>query len=1312
MKHIISIDVGTNSCGWSLCKEYNNKQIELLDIGVLIFPIGTNVDEKSNSETTKNEQRRTYRGMKRNLFRYKLRRKKLKKLLSTLEMLPDYNNQYKHKGQYQSLDIYKLRSNAIEKKIPLKEIGRIFMLLNKYRGFENNSKKLTLGEDTIKGDENKIVSTSIIELNELIKNSGAKTIGEYFYLMHKKAKEYYKQGKWHNPNEPIDERAVNKDGKLVLYNSRGIRRQFGRYTARKMYQKEFDLIWETQKMIYDKTNPNIFTGSPTEYENIKNLHCKEKQMKLTDFKKTNYWIIRNYCIYYQRPLKSQRQFVSSCQLENNKKVIPASSPLYQEFRIWKNLGDLRYSNYKENIINEHLPLEWKKIIAEYLIINKKVYVSKPSKIKKNDNNVYIIDLIKDMNDNVIISDDGTNEKYIKGNLTYSILFECLGTKKFNSLKNDNKLEKLWHHIYMAKDDEWLKNTLLCKWKLNEATTNKLIEYGLEGGHGSYSAKAIRKILPFMKEEADEFTAKVQAGYLIEPGKITEQFKLKDKISPLKYQELRNPVVEKAVSQTIKIVNAILEKYKNEINREKLEIRIESTRKLKKPRKEREKMLRYFREKDKIRQKYADFLNQRRKEGKLNFNRQIEKYDSVINKYELWLEMGMDEEDSTFTEFEKITNRTDKEKHRLWLECNRICPYTGKIITLTKLFSSEIEIEHIIPLSRSLDNSFNNKTITFSNINQEKGKRTAYEYMLWKNELEDFKKRINSSTNKFSKSKKEQFLKQNINNEFTQSQISNTSYIAKFVRQKMMEISHSVQFTNGMATAELRRNDWKLSNLLDKIRFEEEMNIDNIDDWLKNFSTYRKDFFQWYQMKENSTDLKRNISDIPNKLIDEYEKESGNDLAKCLDIINKFDAFKNKSGSSKDRSDYRHHAIDAFITACCSSGIIKHLSTNNRLREEKGIPLYDEYGKPTRMLINRPFDYEQLKQKIKEILVCHVKNQKLIVSRINKHKTRNGLKEQKVYAPQGPLHKDGLYGKLKEPFLQGINKENVYVKRVPLFDSQRIDVVLFNKATELNKVVDLNLRKVLEKRISKYGNGKKAFSKDSLEKDPIFMYSLNNYPNGREISKKGNALPVVKSVRVINKNSRNLINLPAKDCKGNVIDYNRYVESSGNYMIIYYELQQQNLRKPLRSYKIISFFEAVKTKTENKKLFPDEIKFKNNILGLRKECQWLKQGDLVILYENLKDKSKINWDSKEELSKRLYIVKQISENVTVNKKYGEYYYGNVSLLRANRTSKNIKYPSSKYKMGIVSFTCSHVDLNAIKIRLSPLGCDFLIGEECF
>lgn len=1341
MKHIIGIDAGTNSTGWALIQEDDDEKVELVDIGSYIFPIGTNVDPTSNAETTKNEQRRNYRGIKRNLFRYKLRRKKLKKLLGELKMLPNFEKTYMVKKKLQSLDLYEWRAKAIKEQIPLDEIGRIFLLLNKYRGFQSNAKKQIVEveeKDKNKKEENKKVENGIKQLTDLINNTGAATIGEYYYLMHKKAKELYEKNKWHNPNELIDERLKNENGEIILYDSRGIRRQFGRYTGREMYQEEFDLIWKTQKYFYDKIEEteNIFSGSAKEYLEIKKEKDIPKKIQLLkEYKETNYWQIRNFCIYYQRPLRSQKKYLSNCQFEKNKKVIPASHPLYQEFRIWKNLADLRYSLDEENIFNQPLPLEWRKIVFDYLMVNnldnenfvtEKVYISKAKNSKNNTQNIYLKDLLADISANVVFkTEDEESEKYIKGNSTHFVFYQALGKEIYTELKEAGKLEKLWHHLYMATNDDWLKDTLLCKWKFgndekkHEAIVNKLIAFELEDNYGSFCAKTIKSILPYLQTGQDEYTA---IESVIKDEKIKERKStqgIKENISQLKYQELRNPVVEKSASQVIKIVNAILEKYKDEINREKLEIRIESTRELKKPRQQREKLLREIRKKDEIREEYANFLNKKREEGKLQFNRKIYKNDSIIGKFELWLEMGYDKDDDGFIEFSKVEKPDEKQKHTLWLECGRLCPYTGKPINLTALFSPVTEIEHIIPLSRSLDDSFNNKTLTFTSINHEKGNRTAFEYMQWKNDLDNFKKRIKY----FSDAKKEFFLMnaEDAANKFTNNQLGNTGYITKYLRKKMMEVTPSVQFTVGSATAQLRNQDWKLSNLLDKIRFEEEKGID-IDSYLQQLKMLRKDFFTWYRKKENSTDVKINLKTISPEIILEYEKESRNNFSECIEMVNQFDEFRKANNKSlkKNRSDHRHHAIDAFITACCSRSITQYLSTYNRVREEQGLAEYSEHGGLNREEIERPFDYEQLKQKIKEILVCHNIGQKLITSRKNKHKTKNGIKEQKTFAPQGALHKEGLYGKLKNPERQGIDKKDAFVKRIPIFQQiGTTKTINFKTMNDLDKVYDKNVKEILRRRIEKYGSGEKAFSKEALVNDPLYLYSLKKYPNGfkeNEIPisrKKDKPLPVIKNVRVLYKNSRNLIQLKAKDEYNIVVNENRYAETEGNYIMALYELKQFDKkgkeRKPLRDFRLLSFFEAVERKRKGGKLFSDEIERDGKHLPLMKDCHWLKQGDLIVRYEDEEIQKKILKKDTSIIIPRMYKIAELNQQVNVDKKTGkESPFGVLKLVHVNKVkTQNDKYGTEGNFIKIL-----HTGINAIKVRLTPLGEIEKIGEECF
>ena len=1330
-KHVIGLDIGTNSLGWSVIKEYENGNIEIIKTGVHIFPIGTIVDDKSNKEKTKNEQRRLYRGASRLRYRFKLRRNNLSEKLGELQMLPDYSKYFKAKGLGQSYELYKLRTDAINPsiKLPLQEIGRIFMLLNKYRGFKSNSKNQKENKET--GE----VKKGYESLQKLITDSNSQTIGEYFFKMHEKARQLYDENKWHNFNEPIDERAYNDIREIVLFNSNGIRRHHGRYTLRDMYLLEFDKIWAAQKNHY----PAIFTGSKKEHDEILSLPYEKRITELKEFKKTNYWHIREYCIYYQRPLKSQKKFVSNCQFERGsfeikkyavtekdiektkekriwkkkaKKACPRSHPLFQEFRIWQKLHQISYSSKTENVFRKLLKQEWIPVIADSLMSNSDVYLNETKKAKA-DNKLWFGKILQDKglitnSENYTFYIDKTdedvvgeekNENKISGNVTYSAFLDALGQEKYNILKNENKLDALWHHLYIAKDglfkeEDWLKCILTSKWGFTSEQSQKLIDSGLQPDYGSYSSKVLKAILPYMRNGLNEYDALKATGktYINEDNTVGEKVQLKNKISQLAYQELRNPVVERALSKTIKLVNAILDKYNSDIDRNSFEIRIESTRQFKKPRQERETERRKNADKDKLRQQYADYLTKNKE--RLGFKHDIHKYDSIVSKYELWLQMNMNEDDeefaSEFKAFSKITKEQDKLKHKLWLECGRMCPYTGNIINFTDCFSSEVEIEHIIPLSRSLNDSFNNKTLTYRNTNAEKGSMTPLEYLKKKGgiDLKHFISRIKSEHgNAFSDSKKELFLSENINQDFSSNQITNTSYIAKYTRKKMQEVCRNVQFTNGAATSEIRNYDWALSNLLDKIRYEED-NMINIDEYYREYYSLKKDFTNWYAKKYKTTDFKIKWGQLTeNEDLKAYILETKNDLLFWDEGIRKFNEFRNKSGK-KDRSDHRHHAIDAFITACCSPQIIKELSTYNAVRENQHLRDRDK--------IEKAFDYNDLKTSISNILVSHSEKQTLIKKRKNRIKTKEGVKEHFTYAPQGALHKETFYGKLKNPQIQGYDKKNVYVSRSNLMSKLgSAETYQFESPVDLEKIYDGSQQKVLEDRFGfmkdktdEKGTTLKPFSEKAMKIFPIYSYTPNE---DKTKSKKGKPLPVIKGIRTKYKNERSVVE----------ISKNKFADNNSNYVMVLYEKREYDekgrKKKPLRDFKLISFWDATKSKRENTALFNDEIAN----LSLYNHCQWLKKGDIVLLENKDEEIEKIKWDDSYILSSKLYRVNELGYNPT-----GDGYA--VIKLEPHKLMKTSK---DKYA-SIGKFLKLSESLNAIKVRLNILGEIEAKGEECF
>ncbi len=174
------------------------------------------------------------------------------------------------------------------------------------------------------------------------------------------------------------------------------------------------------------------------------------------------------------------------------------------------------------------------------------------------------------------------------------------------------------------------------------------------------------------------------------------------------------------------------------------------------------------------------------------------------------------------------SRDDIEKWLLWKESKERCPYTGDQISFAALFQeNEFEVEHIWPRSRSLDNSFRNKTLCRGDVNQEKDNCTPFEYLehdadRW-SEIKDRlqKMRAVKGGDGMPQGKINRFLAQSIPDDFAARQLNDTGYAAReavaFLKRLWPDLGPqapvTVQAVSGRVTAQLRKL-WNLNNILD------------------------------------------------------------------------------------------------------------------------------------------------------------------------------------------------------------------------------------------------------------------------------------------------------------------------------------------------------------------------------------------------------------------------------------------------------------------------------------------------------------------
>ncbi|TVR88867.1 MAG: type II CRISPR RNA-guided endonuclease Cas9, partial [Saprospirales bacterium] len=152
MKKVLGLDLGTTSIGWALVHEATSEseKSEILKMGVRVIPLTT--DEQNNFEAgrsiTTNAERTLKRGARRNLQRYKLRRKNLISALIKNGIIHN-NTIVAEEGKGSTHSLLELRAKAAEEKIPLEDFGRVLLSINKKRGYKSNRKANTEEEGEV-----------------------------------------------------------------------------------------------------------------------------------------------------------------------------------------------------------------------------------------------------------------------------------------------------------------------------------------------------------------------------------------------------------------------------------------------------------------------------------------------------------------------------------------------------------------------------------------------------------------------------------------------------------------------------------------------------------------------------------------------------------------------------------------------------------------------------------------------------------------------------------------------------------------------------------------------------------------------------------------------------------------------------------------------------------------------------------------------------------------------------------------------------------------------------------------------------------
>ncbi|TJZ62987.1 type II CRISPR RNA-guided endonuclease Cas9 [Sphingobacterium olei] len=890
---------------------------------------------------------------------------------------------------------------------------------------------------------------------------------------------------------------------LVQKPTQKIRGKLVRTVERKFYKEELKAILKKQIEL----QPELFTDDLYS-DCVRELYRKNEAHQTALNKRDFVHLFVEDIIFYQRPLRSQKSNIGNCSLEyrvfkvENKegneiekieylKAIPKSHPLYQEFRLWQWLYNLKIYQKADD---KDITGQFIQSVEDYEQLFD--FLNERKEIKQDI-------LVKHLLEKIgfkgrALTSEITNYRW---NYVEDKVYPCneTGTQIRTRLSKLDyvpdgfltpELEyKLWHLIYSVTDKIEFEKALKSfanKHGLDEVSFVEGFRKfpPFKGEYGSFSEKAIKKLLPLMRlgkywdwdkidgdtknriwkiitgEVDEEIKNRVRekaihltteenfqgvqlwlAQYVVydrhseanNAGKWNSVADLEKYLEEFKQHSLRNPIVEQVVTETLRVVRDIWAKYGSGIKDFFNEIHIELGREMKNTAEDRKKITNQVTENEntnlRIKALLAELLNDGRVENVRPFSPMQQETLKVYEEYALGSEerynvhTGNFEHDPISDEILKISKtpqptKSELQRYKLWLEQRYRSPYTGQMIPLNKLFTSEYEIEHIIPQSRYFDDSFSNKVICESAINKLKDKNLGLEFIKKFHgtivetgfgrsvrvfEEQGYQEFIKERYAK-NRSKRNKLLLDEIPDKMIERQMNDTRYISKFISNVLSNIvradnnddgvnSKNVLPGNGKITTKLKQ-DWGLNDVWNDLilpRFER-----------MNLLTNSTAFTAWNENHQKFIPI------VPL----EYSK-----------------------GFSKKRIDHRHHALDALVIACATGDHINLLNNQSAKSETSRFDLQnklrnkekwqDNQGKERDKFTDfkKPWDNFTLdvKNTLEQIVVSFKQNLRVInktTNRYEKYVEKNGkLVKELVSQTKGDswairksLHTPMPYGK--------------------------------------------------------------------------------------------------------------------------------------------------------------------------------------------------------------------------------------------------------------------------------------------------------------
>lgn len=717
LRYTLGLDIGIASVGWAVLENnIDGEPIKIERLGVRIFDKA----EQPKTGASLAEPRREARGQRRTIRRKRHRKDRIKQLIQQNDIMTrvEMAEMFEHL-QFET-SVYELRVQALERALTKQEFVRVLIHLAQRRGYKSNSKS-----EEAKDKENGKVKSAISENKKCMEENGYRTIGEML-LNDDRFWECNPDGtKIFVPhNHPDDyrttvERSMVEDEIRLIFSRQ---HALGVPYATSEFEEAYLEIWGSQR------NFDEGPGGKSPYGG----NMIEKMLGHCTFEKDEPRAAKgSYSAEYFRLLQD-----------------------VNHLRLVKNNGESCALTAEQKQI--YIDLVMKSAAASYAQLRKKLELS----------NDISFNMLRYGSDEI-----GKVERKKLGHMKfYHEMRKALNTVQKDAISTVSweQRDEIARILLCYKSDDKRKAQLE-KLDIPRKFIPALLTLSTSKT-AHLSAKALRKLIPHLKKGMT-YAEACKEVYGEQKSSITK----KNKLSLFDIEPINNSVVRRAVSQTIRVINAVVREYgAPEV------VRVELAREMGKP---------------------YDVRTQMTKKQEANAKRN-EELRQQIKKIKGAEPTGQ-----------------DIVKFKLFQDQKGVCLYSGQNLDITRLFEAGyVDVDHIIPYSISFDDSYTNKVLVRSPENRQKGNRIPADYFKsdparWQR----FKTLVNTQVHNWKKKRNllTQVLSEEQKNGFKQRNLVDTQYIARviynlindhlqFAETGKYDKKRRTQAVNGAITAHVRK----------------------------------------------------------------------------------------------------------------------------------------------------------------------------------------------------------------------------------------------------------------------------------------------------------------------------------------------------------------------------------------------------------------------------------------------------------------------------------------------------------------------------